>query len=180
MVTALLAATSFALLFVSPHLTALTWSDFPSWKFLLNVFTYQLDHGNLQHFVFNYMFMVPYALFLEKRVGKLNFLFFYFLAGAVSAAVFRLSGAPSVGMIGSSGAAFGVFAGACLAFGTNFWRYWAGLAWLTLVVGLQFFYALNPPLFSNTAYWGHLGGAAAGVLLAYYFAPRQLSLKKLK
>ena len=170
MVIAIFALVSLCLLFVDPNLTALTWSDFPNPKFFVNLLTYQLDHANLPHFVGNYAFMAPYAVYLESKIGRRDFVVFYFIVGIMSAVVFWLSGATAVGLIGSSGSAFGVFTAACLAFNDKEWKRWAGFSWIGIVLGLQFVYATGS-FFSNVAYWGHLGGAAAGAVLAYYFVP---------
>lgn len=171
MIVALLAAVSAALLFVDPNITAVHFDTFPNWNFWVALLTYQLDHANLQHFVGNYMFMAPYGIYLERKLGRLNFLLFFLICGVMSAVIFWASTPHSVGMIGSSGSAFGVFTAACLAYNEKAWQRWAGFIWIGVVLGLQLMYAFNPDPWNMVAYWGHLGGAAAGAVLAYYFIP---------
>lgn len=171
MVTAIIFFTSLGLLFVDPHLTALTWADYPSLKFLINLFTYQLDHNSFNHFLTNFMFMIPYALYLEKRLGSWRFFGFYFGAGLCAALIQAIAiGNSSLVIIGSSGAAFGVFTGACLLFTTKPWQRYLSVVLLTLVILSQFVLALT---YGNMGigYWSHVGGAVGGMLISYYLQP---------
>lgn len=171
MATCFLALLGAVLLFVDPSWTALTWHEFPSEKFFLNLLTYQLDHAHFWHFWGNWTFMAVPALYLEHRIGWKKFLGFYFAAGVMSALVFWMSDQGSLGMIGSSGSAFGVFAGACLAFNNRPWKALAGFLWLGIALCVEFLAAVHANPVTNIAYWGHLGGAAAGAVLAYYLVP---------
>jgi membrane associated rhomboid family serine protease len=168
----LLAVVSACLLLVNPSYTAIHFSEFPTLKFFLNFFTYQIDHANLQHLLGNFTFMAPYGIYLERKIGVKNFLAFFFVTGIMAAVVFWVSNPNAYGLVGSSGSAFGVFTAACLAFNRKPWQCWAGFFWIGIILGVQLFYAFNPGIFNNTAYWGHLGGAAAGAVLAFYFVPR--------
>lgn len=169
---------SLALLPVPLDLIALNFNEMGTWKFVLNMFTHQLGHANLPHLVGNYMFMLPYAIYLEARLGRMNFLAFYFLTGFL-AAFSQVLGAHSSAMIGSSGAAFGVFAGACALFDRSLWQRVTGFLLLGFALMIQFMYATDimNVLFGGIAYWAHFGGGTAGLALVHFFVkPYMLQL----
>jgi membrane associated rhomboid family serine protease len=115
----------------------------------------------------NYMFMIPYALFLEHKLGRLKFTLFYFACGILAAASQVLGDAPG-GMIGSSGAAFGVFAGACAMFDRTFVERCLAFLLLGLAVMQQFEMATSD-FGASVAYWAHFGGALGGLALVHFF-----------
>lgn len=163
-------ALSFGMLFFPVESQALFWKDFGTWKFIVNMFTHQLGHANLAHLVGNYVFMVPYAIYLESRIGRANFLAFYFLCG-IFAAFSQVLGAGSYAMRGSSGAAYGVFAGACALFDRSAWQRITAFVILGIALTLEFLYAVNPTysLRSGVAFWAHFGGGIAGMALVNFF-----------
>lgn len=169
MMVFILMAIGFALLPVPLDLIALNFAEIGSWKFVLNLFTHQLGHGGLMHLLGNYMFMIPYAIYLESRLGRWNFLAFYFVCGFL-AAFSQVLGAHSSAMIGSSGAAFGVFAGACALFDRSLWQRVVGFLLLGLALMIQFALATSlEALFSGIAYWAHFGGGTAGLAMVHFF-----------
>lgn len=169
MVIFLLLAVSFLLLPVPLEYTALVIDEVGTWKFILNLFTHQLAHGGLLHLLGNYMFMIPYAIYLEARIGRLNFLAFYLLCGFLAAGS-QILGAHSYAMVGSSGAAFGVFAGACALFDRSLWQRVVGFLLLGFACMIQFYLATSPmSLFSGIAYWAHFGGALGGLAMVHFF-----------
>ncbi len=165
---------SIGLLFVPLELTALQMVDLGSWKFIANIFTHQLAHGGIRHLIGNYMFMIPYAIFLEYKLGRKNFLVFYFACGFL-AALSQILGTMPVGMVGSSGAAYGVFAGACALFDRSVWQRLIGFSLLGIACMNQFLAANSlMALFSGVAYWAHFGGAVGGLALIHFFVKPEL------
>lgn len=167
MMVFILMAISFALLPIPLNYTALWFSDIGTWKFVVNLITHQLAHGGLGHLLGNYMFMIPYAVFLESRIGRSGFVAFYLICGFL-AAFSQILGAHSFAMVGSSGAAFGVFAGACALFDRNLAERVVAFLLLGLAVMVQFWLATNDYI-STTAYWAHFGGALGGLALVHFF-----------
>ncbi len=166
------------LLFIPPQLTAAVWAEFPSWKFLLNLFTYQLDHNNLQHLLGNYMFMVPYAVYLQYKVGAWRFIYLYFTAGVVAALGQWLAVPFSPGIIGSSGSAFGVFTAATLLFSQQPHKRMEGSLWIGLALAMQIFYVTR---FGGggVGYWAHICGALTGLVIgAFWCAELNVSRRK--
>jgi len=172
MVVAFLFLISLGLLFVDPNLTAFSWSTFPSFKWLYTLFLHQLDHGNFNHFIGNYLFMFPYAIYLESKIGRLKFLLFYFTVGCMAAGTQVLASFTGTEshMIGSSGAAFGVALAACMCFNDKLWKRCVSLGMIGVMLALQF-QASKWQLFSNVAYFAHIGGGIAGIVLIYFMNP---------
>lgn len=169
MMVFLLMMIGFGLLAVPLDLIALNFAEFGTLKFMINLFTHQLGHAGLMHLLGNYMFMIPYAVYLESRLGPKQFLCFYFLCGFL-AAFSQVLGSHSSAMIGSSGAAFGVFAGACALFDRSLWQRVVGFLLLGLALMIQFVLATDiASLFSGVAYWAHFGGGTAGLALVHFF-----------
>jgi membrane associated rhomboid family serine protease len=171
---------SFLLLFVPLQFTALFTGDIGTLKFLINLITHQLAHGNFMHLFGNYLFMIPYALFLENKIGRKRFLAIYLLTG-VAAAATQILGAGSPAMVGSSGAAFGIFAAACCMFDETKMQRLAGFIMLGLGLGVQFMLATSiAAIFSNVAYWAHFGGGIAGAALIHFFVKPEVQSSQSK
>lgn len=146
----------------------------------LQLFTSMFVHADFFHLLGNVIVLLAFALPFEERVGHRPFLGIYILSGllAAFAQMATIWGVPTV-LMGASGAVFGVigaFAGAYpnlvlplplpLGFIMIFVRMRVLVAagvWAALQVVLQFFSAYNPG--SNVAYFAHLGGLVAGLLL---------------
>lgn len=174
----ILMAISVALLFVPVEFTALLTAEFGTLKFLINIVTHQLAHGGFGHFIGNYMFMVPYAVFLESRLGRNRFLALYFLTG-LFAALTQIAGAGSGGLIGSSGAAYGIFAAACTVFNKTKWHRLVAFSILGFALVNQFLLATAPMAgLYGVAFWAHFGGGVSGLALMQFFGPSQSSQSK--
>jgi membrane associated rhomboid family serine protease len=84
--------------------------------------TYMFIHGGLVHVLFNMLVLFFFGPRLEDRLGSRNFLWLYFLSGLVAGAVSVITPyllpafSPRVGVVGASGAIYGVMLG--------FARYW--------------------------------------------------------
>ena len=152
----------------------------------LSLFTYQFFHGDWLHLLGNMMFLWVFGDNVEDSLGHWRFLIFYLLAGAAAGAVFALTEASStIPLIGASGAMAGIL-GAYMVLHPRqqvwvllFMRVpvplpalWAILGW----IGFQFFSLLTEsgegPI--SVAWWAHIGGFFAGVVLLFILAPKTL------
>ncbi|MFN8111053.1 MAG: rhomboid family intramembrane serine protease [Thermoleophilia bacterium] len=139
-------------------------------------------HGDWLHLLGNMLFLWIFGNNVEDRLGRIRFIPFYLLcgvvAGLVQAATDSGSGVP---LIGASGAISGII-GAYLVLHprAGVWTLigmvipWKIPAWLwgALYFGLQFI-ALGgsgSPQGGGIAYWAHIGGFLAGLVLVRPFA----------
>ncbi len=146
----------------------------PDWATLI---TYAFLHADWLHLITNMLFLWVFGDNIEDALGHFKFLFFY-LACAVAAALlhllFNLSGNGP--LIGASGAVAGVMGAYVLLYPHARVFVLARIVWLIPVpvpafwmlgfwIASQFFYVLvgsDEPV----AWWAHIGGFAAGILLA--------------
>lgn len=154
----------------------------PGWIDLSNtpqrLFTYQFMHGDLAHLFGNMLMLWVFGDNIEDALGHLKYLLFYLLCGIVSAVVFAVfASEPLVPLIGASGSISGVM-GAYLLLHPRARVLVAVFTRLPLVLpaGLVvgFYLAINLMMaVSGTegaeenpiAWWGHVGGFAAGLAL---------------
>ena len=145
----------------------------------LPLFTAMFLHANLLHLVSNMWFLWIFGDNVEDRLGHGRYLVFYLLCGVASFLVHGLSAPRStLPALGASGAISGVLGAYLILF--------AGARILTLIpiviipwfveipavvfIGmwfvLQFFYATQVGAGqSGVAWWAHVGGFLAGVVL---------------
>lgn len=128
------------------------------------IITYQVSHGSWSHLIGNFKFGLPFMLYLEYRLGRKQFLEFYFICGIASALLNLIIMGPDTGMIGSSGAIFGVAVGACLAFGESLQEHLLAVAVFSVLFIPQLALAPMQPIL-GVAFYGHIGGGLAGLLL---------------
>lgn len=150
-----------------------------SWPMLL---TSMFLHGNLLHVGSNMLYLWIFGNNIEDALGRLRFIFFYFVCGTVAALAQVLSApSSSVPMVGASGAVAGVMGAYILLF--------PRARVLTLVPIFFFFTFIEIPAFIIIGYWAliqflnaswfgggeltrggvayfaHIGGFVAGVVL---------------
>jgi len=144
---------------------------------LIGLFTSQFLHGDWLHLLGNMLFLWVFGNNVEDRLGRLRFLPFYLLCGVLAALVQGIT-EPSSGLplIGASGAIAGIIGAYLLLHPrAGVWTLVAMIipvkipAWLwgILYFGLQFL-ALgdaSQPEGGGVAYWAHIGGLVAGLLL---------------
>jgi rhomboid family protein len=149
---------------------------YPYWTTLL---TSMFLHGGWGHLGGNMLFLWIFGDNVEHRIGHARFLAFYLLCGLAAglAHIFFNSGSP-VPTVGASGAISGVLAGYLLLFPRNkvYVLTYGGVAavpavlMLGLWILLQFLNGIgslaNTPETGGVAYLAHLGGFAAGLVLA--------------
>ncbi len=137
-------------------------------------------HGGWMHLIGNMLFLHVFGDNLEDRMGHGRFAGFY-LASGVAAALAQIAADPGsvVPMVGASGAIAGVLGGYLLLYPRArvdvlfifvvFFKIWPIPAWIVLGVwfALQVFSgATTPTDAGGVAYWAHVGGFVAGLVLA--------------
>ena len=151
---------------------------FTGLNLLLSPLSYMFFHGSFWHFLGNMWFLYIFGDNVECHLGSLRFVGFYLACGLVSALFhFLLNLYSPVPTIGASGAIAGVM-------GAYFLLY-PGAKILTLVPILIFPIFIRIPAFvflgiwflfqfinaagqgggSNIAWWAHVGGFIAGIIL---------------
>jgi len=155
------------------------------------LFTHMFLHGGWFHVGFNMLFLWIFGDNVEDRLGKVRFVIFYLVCGLAAAYLQLYMSADSrVPMVGASGAIAGIMGGYMVLFPRA--RvvaivpifYFVQLVQLPAVVFLGFWFVMQ--FFSGTiaalegarsrggvAFWAHIGGFVAGVMLVKVFAKRK-------
>jgi membrane associated rhomboid family serine protease len=165
------------------------------------VFSSMFLHGGVLHLVANMWMLWIFGDNIEDSMGHSRYLMFYLLCGTVSVLAQAMANPASpVPLVGASGAISGVL-------GAYFLLYPRARI-LTLVPIFIFFYMIELPAFiflglwillqvlqgyaqqaatngaavGGVAWWAHVGGFAAGVLLIKFFKekPKSKPFKKLR
>ena len=150
-------------------------------------------HGSWGHLLGNALFLWVFGNNVEDSMGRLRFLGFYLLCGLVAAAAQVAVGPASpVPMVGASGAISGVLGGYLVLYPRVRVRvlfilfifirvfripaYLVLLWWIgyQIVLGLPELMAVSPDVSSGVAFWAHIGGFAAGLVLIKLFADKEL------
>lgn len=161
----------------------MTWglvqARFTSGAGLETLFTSMFLHAGWLHLGGNMLFLWIYGDNLEEEMGHFGFLVFYLACGAVAGLAQALPdpGSP-IPMVGASGAIGGVMGGYLLMFPRAkvdvlfifiiFFRIFAIPAWvvLGLWLAIQIFSGVSTPSdVGGVAYWAHVGGFVAGLVL---------------
>ena len=139
------------------------------WRVLTAALFHAQSQGGLPtHLLFNMWALYAFGPQLERQVGSLPFASLYLASAAAGGAVFFLA-VPGGRAVGASGAIFGLF-GAWIAASLRNRHTAAGRAnlnQLLLLLGINF--AL-PFVIPSIAWQAHLGGLAAGFLVAVAWA----------
>ena len=152
-----------------------------------NVFTSMFLHGSWMHLIGNMWFLWIFGNNIEDSMGHARFVVFYLLCG-IAAALLQVAVTPgsAIPMVGASGAISGVM-GAYLVLYPRVkvfaivpigiipisvalpaWTmllYWAAIQFLGGLVGLA-----AEPGGGGVAFWAHVGGFVAGVVLVKFMA----------
>jgi membrane associated rhomboid family serine protease len=145
----------------------------------LGLFTSQFLHADVLHIVFNMLFLWVFGNNVEDRLGRLRFIPFFLICGALAGLAQALVDPGSaIPLIGASGAISGVL-GAYLVLYPRI-RIWTVVlpffflpfklpawVWLAIYFGLQFVYLGDSATSGGggVAYMAHIGGFVAGALL---------------
>ena len=153
---------------------------YPFWTTLL---TSMFLHGGWGHLGGNMLFLWIFGDNIEHRLGHLRFLLFYLACGlAASVAHIAFNSGSRIPAVGASGAISGVLGGYLLMFPRNqvYVLTWGGVMavpaifmlglWIVtqFVNGVGSFAATEET--AGVAYMAHIGGFAAGLILAPLFA----------
>jgi membrane associated rhomboid family serine protease len=150
-------------------------------------------HGSWMHLLGNGLFLWVFGNNVEDSMGRLRFILFYLICGlAAAAAQVAIGPGSAVPMVGASGAISGVLGGYLVlyprvrvkvlfiififirviripAFLVLLW--WIGYQ---VVLGLPSLAAAEHDVSAGVAFWAHIGGFAAGVILIKLFARKDL------
>lgn len=147
----------------------------------LPLLTYQFLHAGLDHLAINMLALLAFGTPVERRLGPARFVLFYLLCGLAGGAahVLAFSDSPAP-LIGASGAIAGCFGGAIRMIAGGGTGRLAGLRQVGLLavlwLGSQVVFGLVGGGFGSAetiAWWSHVGGFLAGLLLIGFFAPRR-------
>jgi membrane associated rhomboid family serine protease len=160
----------------------------PAYFHFSNVFTSMFVHANWIHVIGNMVFLWVFGDNVEDILGHGKYLLFYLLCGMAAAmAQMALDPSSRVPMVGASGAIAGVMGAYLVKFPKSrvvmlFWFFFFFTfdlpAWFMLVYwfGLQFAGGLGSiaeATQGGTAFFAHLGGFVAGIVLVYTMGTRQ-------
>jgi membrane associated rhomboid family serine protease len=144
------------------------------------VFTSMFLHGNVWHLILNMWFLWVFGDNLESRLGKINFLAFYFLCGLGGAIVYALAMSDSsAAVIGASGAISGVLGGYLVLFPKNKIKTFLFFYVASIPAVIYIFVWFLLQLFStsaietSTAYFAHIGGFIAGIAFVKMFKKKK-------
>lgn len=158
---------------------------------LLTIFTSMFMHGGWFHLFSNMLALYIFGDNVEDRMGSQRYLIFYLLCGVAAAFAHILFNPTSpIPTVGASGALSGVLAAYLLFFPTArvvtlipiFFLPWLVEIPAIVYLGLWFISQLANGLFSiiidvqemgGVAWWAHIGGFVAGLVLAPLFRQRR-------
>jgi len=158
---------------------------------VVTIFSSMFMHGNLLHLLSNMLYLWIFGDNVEDALGHGRFLFFYGLSGMAAAIGHTLVQPTSrVPMVGASGAVSGVLGAYLLLF--------PGATVLTLIAFFPFYRMIRIPAVIVLGFWivlqvvsgyvavalgrgetggvawfAHIGGFVAGMLLLFLFRPRE-------
>jgi membrane associated rhomboid family serine protease len=151
----------------------------PIW---LTLFTSMFMHGGWAHLGGNMLFLFIFGDNVERRLGSILYIAFYLVCGLVASAA-QVATDPNsiIPSLGASGAISGVLAAYLVYFPQNRVRVLVGFRFITevpalLMIGLWFLIqfisgigsiAVTDQTSGGVAYWAHIGGFAAGLVLAF-------------
>ncbi|RLG26148.1 rhomboid family intramembrane serine protease [Methanosarcinales archaeon] len=134
--------------------------------------TYMFLHGGFAHLFFNGMFMFFFGPELERRIGTARFLSIFFISGVLAAVGHMLT--SDVGIVGASGALYGVFA--ALAVIAPHIRIYAFFIPMRITHALILFALLDFLWMGSgdaVAHMAHLSGLVVGLVAGYHLKSRR-------
>lgn len=155
---------------------------------LLSIFTSMFLHGGFGHLLGNMLFLYIFADNIENLTGHGRFIVFYILCGVAAFLThFIMAPTSQVPMIGASGAISGVLG----AYAIRFPRARVHVLWFfffiisisripaAVVLGVWFLLQIlsaiaEPASSAGVAWYAHIGGFIAGVLLIGWFQKRKV------
>ena len=155
--------------------------------FYLTPLTSMFVHAGLAHIGFNMLYLAAFGDNVEDRLGHWHYLLFYLLSGLIAAfAQIAVDPTSQIPSIGASGAIAGVLAGYIVFFPRGIVRLLLFLGFFFIVTrvsaALFIIFWFITQLFigiaslgvmtaqtGGVAYWAHIGGFAAGLVLALIY-----------
>ncbi|MGE0846841.1 MAG: rhomboid family intramembrane serine protease [Flavobacteriaceae bacterium] len=148
--------------------------------------TYQFLHGGWMHLIANMLFLWVFGDNVEDAMGHVRFLLFYLLCGVAAGLAHSMMQPDSTApLIGASGAVAGVIAAYLMLHPhVRVWVLALGRlplrlpAWIVLGfwIGLQFVSIALVTDDTGVAWWAHIGGFAAGLVLVVFMKRREVPL----
>ena len=143
----------------------------------LSLVSYMFLHADWMHLIGNMAFLYVFADNVEDAMGHWRFLLFYLACGiAAGLAHAVMSDGSAAPLIGASGAVAGVLGAYLVLYPrARVWvlillriplripAAWALVGW----IGWQLFQVYFSDAQSNVAWWAHIGGFGAGLLLVF-------------
>jgi membrane associated rhomboid family serine protease len=145
--------------------------------------TYMFLHGGLFHLLSNMLFLWIFGNNIEDALGHFRFFLFYILCGLISGIFHIFNEINSiVPMIGASGAIAGILGGYFILFPkaqihTLFFIFIIiKVVKIPAVVFIGFWFliqVLNSGTGDKVAWYAHIGGFIAGIILIIWFIPKR-------
>jgi membrane associated rhomboid family serine protease len=147
-------------------------------------------HGGWAHFIGNMWMLYLFGDNVEERMGAIRYLIFYLLCGiGAGLAHYFMNPASELPSLGASGAIAGVLGAYFRLFPTArvitlvliiFWPLFIEIP-AVIFIGIWFISQLfsgtiallGPQYVAGVAWWAHVGGFLAGILLVSLFTPRE-------
>lgn len=157
----------------------------------LTIFTSMFLHGGWAHLFSNMLALYIFGDNVEDRMGSGRYLLFYLLCGVIAAAVhIYFNPLSTVPTIGASGAISGVLGAYIVLFPTArvitlvplFFLPWfieipaifyLGFWFVSQLLNGMLAIVTNVQAFGGVAWWAHVGGFVAGLLLVRLFISRR-------
>jgi membrane associated rhomboid family serine protease len=144
----------------------------------ITIFSSMFLHGSIMHILGNLWFLWVFGDNIEDRLGHGRFVLFYFLGGTVAAVAQGLVGgfAGEIPMIGASGAISAVLGAYIVLYPRALILSLVGWFPIPVPAILYLGYWLLIQFVGNflgepgIAFWAHIGGFVAGVVLIRWFA----------
>lgn len=154
--------------------------------FWLTLFSSMFLHAGWTHILGNMLFLFVFGIHVERSMGALRYLVFYFICGlGANALEIATSLGSNLPGLGASGAISGVLAAYLVLYPSSHVRtlvplgflYWAARVPAWVFIGLWFLLqlfnglaALSDTTSGGVAYSAHVGGFLTGLLLVRVFA----------
>jgi membrane associated rhomboid family serine protease len=129
---------------------------------IFQIITHILAHASWEHLMGNFLFGLPFMVYLENKLGSKRFLEFYMLCGLGGLLLHMI--VVGGGCIGSSSAIFGATAGACMVYGNTALDHCLGMLFIAIRLIQQILMA-PLALLMGIAVFGHIGGILTGLML---------------
>lgn len=149
----------------------------------LTLLTYQFLHGGLEHLGMNVLALLAFGVGLERWIGPRRFLALYLLSGIAGGLAQTAMYPDGLGpLIGASGAISGCFAAIIRLMagiaqargaGTGGLKQVGIIAVVWIASQLAFGLVGGDTMLSMVAWWAHIGGFVAGLVLIQFLMPRQ-------